>query len=87
VSRPPGESLADVAARLLDFAQTCLADPVHPETEVVVFTHVGVIQTALRVLRGEAMNGFGRTQIDFGSISTLARRDGRFEIESIGVAP
>lgn len=87
VAPPGGESLADVAARLLAFSDEHLADPVHPEAEVVVVTHVGVIQTALRVLRGEPMNGFGRTEIGFGSISTLVRRDGRFEIESIGVAP
>ena len=87
VAPPGGESLADVADRLLAFAEARLADPMHPDAEVVVVTHVGVIQTALRVLRGEPMNGFGRTQVDFGSISTLVRRDGRFEIESVGVAP
>ena len=87
VAPPGGESLADVADRLLAFTQACLSQTLHPEAEVIVFTHVGVIQTALRVLRGEPMNGFGRTQVDFGSISTLVRRDGRFEIESIGVAP
>lgn len=87
VAPPGGESLAQVGERLLAFTQACLSDPLHPEAQVAVFTHVGVIQTALRVLRGEPMNGFGRTQIDFGSITTLARRDGRFEIESVGIAP
>lgn len=87
VAPPGGESLAQVATRVRDFADACLSDPLHPEAEVVVVTHVGVIQTMLRVLRNEPMLGFGKVRIDFGSISTLVRRDGSFEIESCSVAP
>ncbi|MEN9315724.1 MAG: hypothetical protein RIS35_2117 [Pseudomonadota bacterium] len=87
VAPPGGESLADVSRRLLDFVDEHLAAPEHDETEVVVVTHVGIIQTALRVLRGEPMNGFGKIRIDFGSVTTLVRRDGRFEIESLSEAP
>lgn len=87
VAPPGGESLADVSRRLLAFVDEHLSDPAHDDTEVVLVTHVGVIQTALRVLRGEPMNGFGRIAIDFGSISTLVRGPGGFEIESLNVAP
>ncbi len=86
--RPPeGESLRDLAQRLLAFVDECLPREAPPHAEVVLVTHVGVIQTLRRVLRNEPMTGFGATAVDYSSISTLVRRDGRFEIESYNVAP
>lgn len=86
--RPPGgESLQDLAQRLLAFAGDCLPRDAHPDTEVVLVTHVGVIQTLRRVLRNEPMTGFGATHVDYSSISTLVRRGGGFELESYNVAP
>lgn len=86
--RPPGgESLQDLARRLLSFADECLPQAAAPDTEVVLVTHVGVIQTLRRMLRNEPMTGFNTTPVDYSSVSTLVRRDGRFELESYNVAP
>ena len=86
--RPPGgESLQDLAQRLLSFAADCLPDQADPDTEVVLVTHVGVIQTLRRVLRNEPMTGFGGTHVDYSSISTLVRNDDGFALESYNVAP
>ncbi len=86
--RPPGgESLQDLAARLRAFTEDCLPADAPPDAEVVLVTHVGVIQTLRRMLRGEPMSGFNTTPVDYASISTLVRRGGAFELESYNVAP
>lgn len=87
--RPPGgESLQDLAVRLLDFSAECL--PRHgadPDAEYVLVTHVGVIQVLGRVLRNAPLSGFGATAVDYSSISTLVLRDGSFAFESYNEAP
>lgn len=84
---PGGESLSDVAGRILQFVGERLSAPADPDTEVVLVTHVGVIQTMSRILRGEPLAGFGGTRIDYSTITTMVRRDDGFELESLNQAP
>lgn len=86
--RPPGgESLQDLARRLLSFTDEHLPQDADPDAEVVLVTHVGVIQTLRRMLRSEPMTGFGATPVDYSSISTLVRRGEGYELESYNVTP
>jgi alpha-ribazole phosphatase len=84
---PGGESVRQMADRALSFARERLPEPgTDPDALVVLVTHAGIIQALPRALRGDPMTGFHRTQVDYGSISTLAWRDGRFEVDGYNVA-
>lgn len=87
VAPPGGESLAALARRASAFVSDALPATADPDAEFVVVTHVGVIQTLSRILRGQPLAGFGSTRIDYSSITTLVRRDGAFELESLNVLP
>lgn len=83
VRTPSGESLSDVAARVQAFAEECLhAAPAAADDEVVLLTHAGIIQTLPRLLTGEPLSDFGRTRVDYGSITHLSRIDGGFRREA-----
>ncbi len=68
---PGGESVADLAARGLDFVATLP----HPHDAIVV-THAGVIQTLTRGLRGQPMTNFGGTPVDYGEVVALRHEAG-----------
>lgn len=87
VAPPEGESLRELSVRLREFIDERLPADAHPDAEFVLVTHVGVIQTLSRILRGKPMLGFGSTRIDYSSITTMVRRDGAFEIESLNILP
>jgi alpha-ribazole phosphatase len=85
---PGGESVAQMADRAAAFAAEFLSRARAPEgVEVVVVTHAGIIQTLPRVLSGAPMAGFRMTRLDYGTITTLVLREGRFEVDAHNVAP
>lgn len=85
---PGGESVAQMAERAAAFAREHLPSaPTAPDTEVVVVTHAGIIQTLPRVLSGAPMAGFKMTRLDYGTLTTLVLRDGRFDVDAHNVAP
>ena len=67
--RPPGgESVKDVAARVL----SAMADLTFDE-DVALITHAGVIQILTKLLRKEPLQDFSSNQFAFGSITLLER--------------
>ncbi len=85
---PGGESLAQMAQRARAFADELLTlHPEDPDTEIVLVTHVGIIQTLPRVLTGEPLRGFSGSPIDYGTITRLELRNGRFERDGTNLAP
>ncbi len=73
--RPPGgETVRELADRALQFVATLRAgraDGTLPDGDVAAFTHAGVMQTLPRVLRGEALDGFGITRVDYGEVMVI----------------
>ena len=85
---PGGESLSQMAQRAHAFAQELTArHPEDPDCEIVLMTHVGIIQTLPRMLLGEPLRGFAGNPIDYGSITRLVLRDGRFERDGTNMTP
>jgi alpha-ribazole phosphatase len=85
---PGGESLRALSLRALDFVEReLLSAALPPDAEVVVVTHAGVIQALRQTLRGEPLAQLGGLRLDFGTITTLVRRQGRFELEAVNEAP
>jgi alpha-ribazole phosphatase len=85
---PGGESVAQMAGRAAAFAAERLSHADAPDEAVVVLvTHAGIIQTLPRVLSGAPMSGFKMTRLDYGTITTLVLREGRFEVDAHNEAP
>lgn len=73
--RPPGgETVGELADRALHFVATlraARAEGTLPEGDIAAFTHAGVMQTLPRALRGEALDGFGTTRVDYGEVMVI----------------
>jgi alpha-ribazole phosphatase len=73
---PGGESVAALAARGRAFV-----DELGPRRQAILVTHVGVIQTLTRTLRGLPLANFGAERIDYGQIVMLRRdADNRWQL-------
>ena len=85
---PGGESVGLMSARAGAFAGEHLGEDRHgPDSLVVLMTHAGIIQTLPHLLREIPFGQFKMGKLDYGTITTLTRRGGRFELESHNVAP
>lgn len=85
---PGGESVADMSERARAFADEHLPGHDTPaDAEVVLVTHAGIIQTLPRALMGVPMSEFRMSKLDYGTITTVTRLEGRFELHSHNVAP
>ena len=78
---PGGEGAAAFDARVTSAVDALLAR--HPESEVVVVTHGGVIQVALHHIVGRPSRGLFPFRISNASISVIERRDGRVVIAGV----
>jgi len=78
---PGGEGAAAFEARAGDAIDTIFRR--HPEGEVLVVTHGGVIQVALHRVVGRGSKGLFQFRIQNTSISTIERRNGRTVIGGV----
>lgn len=78
---PGGERAAAFDARVTSAVDALLAR--HPESDVVVVTHGGVIQVALHHIVGRPSQGLFPFRISNASISVIEKRDGRVVIAGV----
>jgi probable phosphoglycerate mutase len=78
---PGGEGAAAFDARVAAAIDVILAR--HPESDVAVVTHGGVIQVALHRIVGKPSRGLFPFRIANASISVIEKRDGRIVIAGV----
>jgi 2,3-bisphosphoglycerate-dependent phosphoglycerate mutase len=78
---PGGETANAFDARVTSAVEGLLAR--HPQSDVVVVTHGGVIQVALHRIVGKPSRGLFPFRISNASISVIEKRDGRMVIAGV----
>ena len=78
---PGGEGAAPFASRVKSALDRIFER--HPDGDVLVVTHGGVIQVALHQAVGRPSHGLFPFRIQNASISVIERRNGRFEVTGV----